>query len=97
MTDRHVSWMMFAVSLIIGAVFLSVLVKVNVQLDQMLQALDAQHKQIDRLNQENRAVREQLLKLSHTDDQLTHDMAVTQDLQRKQAIAVGDLKKGKKR
>ena len=97
MTDRHVSWMMFAVSLIIGAVFLSVLVKVNVQLDQQRQAFEVQQKQIDRLTEQQHAMQEQTLKMLHTDDQLAHDIDVTQELQRKQAIEVGDLKKGKKR
>ena len=97
MTDKHVSWLMFAVSFVIGAVFLSVLVKVNVQLDQQRQAFDVQQKQIDRLNDENHAMREQLLKMLHTDDQLAHDIDITQELQRKQAIEVGDLKKGKKK
>ena len=97
MTDRHVSWLMFAVSLIISAVFLSVLVKVNVQLDQQRQAFDAQQKQIDRLNEEHHATQEQILKMLHTDDQLAHDIDVTQELQRKQAIEVGDIKKGRKK
>lgn len=97
MKDKHVTWLMFVVSLIISAVFLSVLVKVNVQLDQMRQALDVQQKQIDRLNEQHHATEEQILKMLHTDDQLTHDLDVTQELQRKQAIEVGDLKKGRKR
>lgn len=97
MKDRHITWIMFIVSLIIAAVFLSVLVKVNVQLDQHIQALDTQQKQIDRLTQENHALQEQIIKMLHTDDQLAHDIDVTQELQRKQAIEVGELKKGKKR
>ena len=97
MTDRHVSWMMFAVSLIISAVFLSILVKVNVQMEQMHQAIDIQQKQIDRLTEQHHATEEQILKMLHTDDQLTHDIDVTQELQRKQAIEVGDLKKGRRR
>ena len=97
MTDRHVSWLMFVVSLIISAVFLSVLVKVNVQLEQQRQAVEIQQKQIDQLTGDNHAIHEQLLKMLHTDDQIVKDIEVTQELQRKQAIEVGDLKKGKKR
>lgn len=97
MKDKHLTWLMFAVSLIISAVFFSVLVKVNVQLEQMRQALDVQQKQIDRLNEQDHATEEQILKMLHTDDQLAHDLDVTQELQRKQAIEVGDLKKGRKR
>lgn len=97
MKDKHITWLMFAVSLIISAVFFSVLVKVNVQLEQMRQALDVQQKQIDRLNEQHHATEEQILKMLHTDDQLAHDIDVTQELQRKQAIEVGDLKKGRKR
>lgn len=97
MKDKHITWLMFAVSLIISVVFFSVLVKVNVQLEQMRQALDVQQKQIDRLNEQHHATEEQILKMLHTDDQLTHDIDVTQELQRKQAIEVGDLKKGRRR
>ena len=97
MKDKHITWLMFAVSLIISAVFLSVLVKVNVQLDQQRQAFDVQQKQIDRLNDEHHAMQEQVLKMLHTDDQLAHDIDVTQELQRKQAIEVGDIKKGRKK
>lgn len=97
MKDKHITWLMFAVSLVISAVFFSVLVKVNVQLEQMRQALDVQQKQIDRLNEQHHATEEQILKMLHTDDQLAHDIDVTQELQRKQAIEVGDLKKGRKR
>jgi len=97
MKDKHITWLMFAVSLVISAVFFSVLVKVNVQLEQMRQALDVQQKQIDRLNEQHHATEEQILKMLHTDDQLAHNIDVTQELQRKQAIEVGDLKKGRKR
>ena len=97
MTDRHVSWLMFTVSLVIGAVFLSVLVKVNIQLDQQRQAFDVQQKQLDRLTEQHHAMQEQILKMLHTDDTLAHDIDVTQELQRKQAIEVGDLKKGRKK
>lgn len=97
MKDRHITWLMFVVSLIIGAVFLSVLVKVNVQLDQQRQAFDIQQKQIEQLNKESQVIREELLKMLHTDDQLAHNIDITQELQRKQAIEVGELKRGKKR
>lgn len=97
MTDRHVSWLMFVVSLVMGAVFLSVLVKVNFNLDQQRQAIDIQQKQLDRLNEQHHATQEQILKMLHTDDQLTRDIDVTQELQRKQAIEVGELKKGRKK
>lgn len=97
MKDKHVTWLMFLVSLIIGAVFLSILVKVNVQLEQMHQALDIQQKQIDRLNEQHHATEEQILKMLHTDDQLAHDIDVTQELQRKQAEVVVDIKKGRKK
>lgn len=97
MTDRQTTWLMFVVSLVIGAVFLSVLVKVNIQLDQQRQAFDIQQKQIDRLTEQQHAMQEQILKMLHTDDTLAHDIDITQELQRKQAIEVSDLRKGKKK
>lgn len=97
MTDRHVSWLMFVVSLVIGAVFLSVLVKVNVELDQQRQAFDLQKKQIDKLTADNHDMHVQLMKMLHTDDKLARDIDITQELQRKQAQVIVDLRKGKKK
>lgn len=97
MKDRHLTWLMFVISLIIGTVFLSVLVKVNVQLDQQRQAVTIQQKQIDQLTSDNHAIHEQLLKMLHTDDQLAQDIDITQELQRKQAQVVVDIKKGRKK
>ena len=97
MKSRYVYWSMFAISLVIGAAFLSVLVKLNVQLEQYRQAIEIQQKQIDQLNEQHHAMQEQILKMLHADDQLAHDIDVTQELQRKQAIEVGDLKKGRKK
>ena len=79
------------------AAFLSVLVKVNFNLEQMNQRIIVQQKQIDRLTEQHHAMQEQILKMLHTDDTLAHDIDVTQELQRKQAIEVGDLKKGRKK
>ena len=97
MTDRQTTWAMFIVSLIISSIFLSILVKVHVQLEQMHQTIIVQQKQIDRLTDQDHVTQEQLLKMLHTDDQLARDIDITQELQRKQAIEVGDLKKGKKK
>ena len=97
MKDRHVSWLMFVVSLIIMAAFMSVLVKVNFNLEQMNQRIIVQQKQIDQLKEEHHVLQEQTLKLTQIDDKLAHDIDVTQELQRKQAIEVGDLKKARKK
>lgn len=97
MTDRQVTWVMFLASVTITGVLFSILVKIDTGLDEMRQAVQIQQKQIDRLNDENHAMHEQLLKMLHTDDKLAHDIDVTQELQRKQAIVVGDLQKGRKK
>jgi hypothetical protein len=38
-----------------------------------------------------------MIKFSHDHDQMAKDIDTTQELQRKQAMAVGELKRGKKR
>jgi hypothetical protein len=54
-------------------------------------------KQIDKLRAEDEDLKHLVVKLTNTNLALNKDLDVTQELQRKQAQAILDLKKGKKR
>jgi hypothetical protein len=54
-------------------------------------------KQIDKLKAEDEDLKHLVVKLTNTNLALNKDLDVTQELQRKQALAILDLKKGKKR
>jgi len=96
-TSKQVSYVLFAVALSISLVLFAVLVKINHKAEQYSVAIENLQKQIDDLRTQDHVATEQMIKFSHDHDQLTRDIDVTQDLQRKQAIAVGELKRGKKR
>ena len=97
MTSKQVSYVLFAIAVSISLVLFAVLVKINHESEQYRVAIENLQKQIDDLRTQDHVATEQMIKFSHDHDQLTRDIDVTQDLQRKQAIAVGELKRGKKR
>jgi hypothetical protein len=97
MTNKQTSYVLFGVAVSISLVLFTVLVKVSHKEEQYNTAIEKLQKQIDDLRDQDHVATEQMLKFSHNIDQMAHDIGITQDLQRKQAIAVGELKKGKKR
>jgi CHASE3 domain sensor protein len=54
-------------------------------------------KQIDKLKAEDEELKHLVVKLTNANLSLNKDLDVTQELQRKQAQAIVDLRKGKKR
>jgi hypothetical protein len=54
-------------------------------------------KQIDKLKAEDEDLKHLIVKLTNANLSLNKDLDATQELQRKQAQAILDLKKGKKR
>ena len=54
-------------------------------------------KQIDKLKAEDEDLKHLIVKLTNTNVELNKDLDTTQELQRKQAQAILDLKKGKRR
>ena len=97
MTSKQTSYALFGIAVSISVVLFTVLVKVNHEAEQYRTALENLQRQIDDLRAQDHVATEQMLKLAHDHDQLARDIDTTQDLQRKQAIAVGELKKGKRR
>jgi hypothetical protein len=54
-------------------------------------------KQIDKIKAEDQELKQLIVKLVNANTTLNKDLDVTQELQRKQAQAILDLKKGKRR
>ena len=96
MTNKQTSWVLFGFSLVISFVFLSVLIKTNYDLDQMRRAIVDQNKQIDGLKKTIDDLYQKDLEVSKNLSQINRDIDTVQDLQRKQAQVVVDLRKSKK-
>lgn len=97
MTNKQTLWTAFIIAVLVSLSLLAVIINVNDQLEQSrLAGIDTQ-KQIDKLKAEDQELRHQIVKLTNVNTALNKDLDVTQELQRKQAQAILDLKKGKKR
>jgi cell division protein FtsL len=97
MTSKQTSLAMFLFSLALSFIFLSVLVKVNYDLDQVRRANDELQRQINQIKKADDDARQKIAELTKSTQSIAHDIDVTQELQRKQAMAVGELKRGKRR
>ena len=97
MTSKQTNIAMFLFSLTLSFIFMSVLIKVNYDLDQVRRSNDNLQRQIEQIKKTNEDLHQKIVSLTKSTEAIAHDVDVTQELQRKQAIAVGDLKKGKKR
>ena len=97
MTGKQTTWAIFFIAVVTGLVLLSTIIKVDDQLERSrLAALDMQ-KQIDKLKAEDEELKHLVVKLTNANLSLNKDLDVTQELQRKQAQIILDIKKGKKR
>ena len=97
MTGKQTTWTMFFIAVVTGLVLLSTVQKVNDQMDRSRLAVVDMQKQIDKLKAEDEDLRRLIVKLTNVNITLNKDLDTTQELQRKQAQAILDLKKGKKR
>ncbi len=97
MTDRQTSWVLFGFAMVVSFIFLSVLIKVNYDLDQSRRANDSLQKQIEQLKKADEELHQKIVELTKSTQSIARDVDVTQELQRKQAQVVVDLKKGKKK
>ena len=97
MTNKQTLWSTFIVAVLVSLMLLSVIIKVDDQLEtSRLEVVDMQ-KQINKIKAEDQELKHQIAKLTSANQTLNKDLDVTQELQRKQAQAILDLKKGKKR
>ena len=97
MTGKQTTWTMFFIAVVTGLVLLSTVQKVNDQMDRSRLAVVDMQKQIDKLKAEDEDLRHLVVKLTNANLALNKDLDVTQELQRKQAQAIVDLRKGKKK
>jgi uncharacterized protein YoxC len=88
---------MFFIAVVTLLILLITVQKVNDQLDRSRLAVVDMQKQIDKIRAEDEELRHLIVKLTNANLALNKDLDVTQELQRKQAQSILDLKKGKKR
>ena len=97
MTSKQTTWILFVIAVVTGLVLMSTVQKVNDQLDRSRLAVVDMQKQIDKLKAEDQELKHLIVKLTNTNVELNKDLDTTQELQRKQAQAILELKKGKRR
>ena len=97
MTDRQTHWTMFFIAVVTGLILLSTIIKVDDQLERSRLAVVDMQKQIDKIKAEDEELRHLIVKLTNANLSLNKDLDVTQELQRKQAQAIVDLRKGRKK
>jgi hypothetical protein len=96
-TSKQTTWTIFFIAVITGLILLSTVQKVNDQLERSRLAVVDMQKQIDKLKTEDEKLKHIIVKLTNANLSLNKDLDVTQELQRKQAQAIVDLRKGKKK
>ena len=97
MTSKQTTWTIFFIAVVTLLILLTTIQKVDDQLERSRLAVIDMQKQIDKLKAEDEDLRRLIAKLINTNLALNKDLDTTQELQRKQAQAILDLKKGKKR
>ena len=97
MTGKQTTWAIFFIAVITGLILLSTIIKVDDQLEHSRLAVLDMQKQIDKIKAEDENLRHLVTKLTNANQALNKDLDATQELQRKQAQAILDLKKGKKK
>jgi CHASE3 domain sensor protein len=97
MTDKQTNYTIFIIAVITGLILLSTIQKVDDQLERSRLAVVDMQKQIDKLKAEDEELKHLIVKLTNANTALNKDVDTTQELQRKQAQAILELKKGKKR
>jgi hypothetical protein len=96
-TSKLTTWTIFFIAVVTGLILLSTVQKVNDQLERSRLAVVDMQKQIDKIKTEDEELRRLIVKLTNANQALNKDLDATQELQRKQALAILDLKKGKKK
>ncbi len=97
MTSKQTTWTMFFIAVVTLLILLTTIQKVDDQLERSRLAVLDMQKQIDKLKAEDEDLKHLIVKLTNVNITLNKDLDTTQELQRKQAQSILDLKKGKKR
>jgi len=96
-TSKQTTWAIFFIAVVTLLILLTTIQKVNDQLDRSRLSVVDMQKQIDKIKAEDEDLRRLIVKLTNANTALNKDVDTTQELQRKQAQAILELKKGKKR
>ena len=83
--------------MMISLFLLAVIVKIDGHLEESKLAIANLEKKINRLQDENQEIKKSIAKINHATDSINKDIDSTQELQRKQAQAILELRKGKKK
>ena len=97
MTSKQTTWSIFFIAVVTLLILLTTIQKVDDQLEQSRLAVLDMQKQIDKIKAEDEDLRRLIVKLTYANIALNKDLDITQELQRKQAQAIVDLRKGKRR
>ena len=97
MTSKQTTWTIFFIAVVTLLILLTTVQKVNDQLERSRLAVADMQKQVDKLKAEDEDLKHLIVKLTNANINLNKDLDTTQELQRKQAQAILELKKGKKR
>ena len=97
MTSKQTTWAIFFIAVVTLLILLTTIQKVDDQLDRSRLAVVDMQKQIDKLKAEDQELKHLIVKLTNTNVALNKDLDTTQELQRKQAQAIVDLRKGRKK
>ena len=97
MTSKQTTWIIFFIAVVTLLILLTTVQKVDDQLERSRLAVVNMQKQIDKLKAEDEDLKHLIVKLTNVNITLNKDLDTTQELQRKQAQIILDLKKGKKR
>ena len=97
MTSKQTTWAIFFIAVVTLLILLTTIQKVDDQLERSRLAVLDMQKQIDKLKAEDQELKHLIVKLTNANLSLNKDLDVTQELQRKQAQAIVDLRKGKKK
>ena len=97
MTSKQTTWTIFFIAVVTLLILLTTVQKVDDQLERSRLAVIDMQKQIDKIKAEDEDLKHLIVKLTNANITLNKDLDTTQELQRKQAQAILDLKKGKKR
>jgi len=96
-TSKQTTWSIFFIAVVTLLILLTTVQKVNDQLERSRLAVLDMQKQIDKIKAEDENLKHLVAKLTNANLALNKDLDVTQELQRKQAQAIVDLRKGKKK
>ena len=97
MTSKQTTWTIFFIAVVTGLILLTTVQKVNDQLERSRLAVVDMQKQIDKIKAEDEELKRLIVKLTYANTALNKDLDITQELQRKQAQAILDLRKGKRK